>query len=88
MPKSKARRALAIFGALAIAIPAAGFAGCGEEDAQDAVDDAREQIDEAAEDAQEQADQLQEDIEEQIDEATNDDASTTTTEDSGGDYAP
>ena len=84
MSGTKSRRALAILGSLAIAIPAAGLAGCGDDtegQVNDAIDNAREEIDQAADEAREEADNLEEEIREQIDEATGGD-STSTTEDS------
>jgi Skp family chaperone for outer membrane proteins len=99
MSASKRRRALATLGVLAIAIPAAGLAGCGDDtqdSAEEAFDQAQEEVDQATEDVQEQAEELQQDIEEQADEVQSEieeqaDEATedeTTTNDSGGVYAP
>jgi hypothetical protein len=87
MPRTNRNRALAGLGVLAIAATGAAFGGCGDNDVDDAIDNAQEQIDEAAENAQEQADEIQSDIEDQIDEATGDQTTTVTeTESSSSDY--
>jgi hypothetical protein len=71
-----ARRARTIAVALAIAGLSAGFVACSDDEAEDAVDDAQENIDSLQEEAEQQIDSAQEegadigdDAEQQIDEA-------------------
>ena len=78
---SPRRRAAAIAASVSIGLAGVAWAGCGESDEEQAIDEAQQQIEDATEqideesqqaieDAAEQAGDLQEDAEQQLDEAT------------------